>query len=217
MGWADQFSLDALGLASEVFGTGALFGPKAKANGADALAKATDAGFAILREGPTGVSKLFDRLRCGAGHPQDRPQARYGRIHAWLKRGARSTDEFEVLRALLRDHFERNWWRRVNLGGSPQQRSKPKRQRCRITARPSIALNGAVSIEQVRRMPESSASGRRIRSRRMAASGGGAAQPSNGKSSCQFFCQRSDMCARARVSSWPRSEAVAQFVIGRVR
>jgi hypothetical protein len=73
------------------------------------LALATSVGFQLLDSGPTKIAAYFESLRQSPGKPQDRPQARYGRIYDWLKRGAGSGPELEPLRAILRQHILDNW------------------------------------------------------------------------------------------------------------
>ncbi|MEO9517183.1 MAG: hypothetical protein ABJH45_16420 [Paracoccaceae bacterium] len=73
------------------------------------MAVATSAGFRLLNAGQSEVVDYFESLRTGAGKPQDRPQARYGRIYDWLKRGAGSGPEFEPFREALRQHILDSW------------------------------------------------------------------------------------------------------------
>lgn len=111
VGWASSFPIGALGAICEVLGVSVIHGKAATLRqlSQKELATATSAGFAILNEGPSKVLAYFERLRVSPGKPQDRPQARYGRIYDWLKRGAGSGSEFEPLRELLRHHILDNW------------------------------------------------------------------------------------------------------------
>ena len=40
---------------------------------------------------------------------QDTPQSRYGKIRDWLKRGGGSSEGFEAIRSVLRQHIRDNW------------------------------------------------------------------------------------------------------------
>lgn len=110
-GWASSFPLGALGAICEMLGVSRVHGKTAtlgRLSQAE-LAIATAAGFELLNDGPTEVLAYFEGLRVDPGKPQDRPQARYGRIYDWLKRGAGSGPEFEPLRGLLRQHILESW------------------------------------------------------------------------------------------------------------
>jgi hypothetical protein len=101
-GWASNFPIDALGAACEMLGISQVYGKNATLGGLTEaeLAVATSAGFQLLDAGPIEITTYFERLRCDLGKPQDRPQARYGRIYDWLKRGAGDGFELEPLRAI---------------------------------------------------------------------------------------------------------------------
>lgn len=73
------------------------------------LAVVTSVGFRLLDSGPKEITAYFENLRREPGKPQDRPQARYGRIYDWLKRGAGSGPELERLQAVLRQHILNKW------------------------------------------------------------------------------------------------------------
>lgn len=110
-GWANSFPVGALGAICEVLGVSVIHGKTATLGrlSQEELATAASAGFSILNEGPSEVLAYFERLRMSPGKPQDRPQACYGKIYDWLKRGAGSGPEFEPLRDLLRQHILENW------------------------------------------------------------------------------------------------------------
>lgn len=110
-GWATSFPIGALGAICEVLGVSVIHGKIATLGqlSQEDLATATSAGFAMLNAGPSEVRSYFERLRTRQGKPQDRPQACYGKIYDWLKRGAGSGPEFEPLRDLLRRHILENW------------------------------------------------------------------------------------------------------------
>jgi hypothetical protein len=90
---------------SQIYGKGAILGGLSGAE----LAVATSVGFRLLDCGPSEITAYFETLRRALGQPQDRPQARYGRIYDWLKRGAGSGPELEPLRGVLRQHILDNW------------------------------------------------------------------------------------------------------------
>ena len=106
-GWARDFPIGALGAICEMLGVSMKHGKSATIGklSQTELAIATSAGFRLLNAGPTEVIAYFESLRLNPGKPQDRPQARYGRIYDWLKRGAGSGPEFEPLRDVLRQHI----------------------------------------------------------------------------------------------------------------
>ncbi|UWQ97794.1 TniQ family protein [Rhodobacteraceae bacterium S2214] len=110
-GWANSFPIGALGAICEVLGGSVIHGKTATLGrlSQEELAIATSAGSAMLNAGPSEVRSYFERLRTHPGKPQDRPQARYGRIYDWLKRGTESGPEFEPLKDLLRHHILENW------------------------------------------------------------------------------------------------------------
>jgi hypothetical protein len=110
-GWASRFPIDALGATCEMLGVSQIYGKDAILRGLSdtELAVATSVGFRLLDSGPTEITAYFENLRQALGQPQDRPQARYGRIYDWLKRGAGSGPELEPLRAILRQHILDNW------------------------------------------------------------------------------------------------------------
>ncbi|MEH6644292.1 TniQ family protein [Sulfitobacter sp.] len=110
-GWASRFPIDALGATCEMLGISQIYGKYAILGGISGaeLAVATSVGFRFLDSGPTEITAYFETLRRALGQPQDRPQARYGRIYDWLKRGAGSGPELEPLRAILRQHILENW------------------------------------------------------------------------------------------------------------
>ena len=110
-GWASRFLIDALGATCEMLGISQIYGKDATLGGmSDAeLALATSVGFRLLDSGPTEITAYFETLRRALGQPQDRPQAGYGRIYDWLKRGAGSGPELEPLRAILRQDILDNW------------------------------------------------------------------------------------------------------------
>lgn len=110
-GWARHFSLGALGAICEILGVSQTHGKAAslrEVSTAD-LAKAMSKGFRLINAGPTKITAYFEHLRCASGKPQDRPQARYGRIYDWLKRGAGHGPDFEPLRNILRQHILNTW------------------------------------------------------------------------------------------------------------
>lgn len=110
-GWASRFPIDALGATCEMLGISKVYGKDAALGDlSDAeLAVATSEGFRLLDGGPTQITAYFETLRRAPRQPQDRPQAGYGRIYDWLKRGAGSGPELEQLRAILRQHILENW------------------------------------------------------------------------------------------------------------
>lgn len=110
-GWAKDFPIDALGATCEVLGVSVIYGKNVKLGELSVfdLAMASSAGFRLLNKGPAIVQNYFEALRRQPGKPQDRPQARYGRIYDWLKRGAGSGIGLEPLRAVLRDHILEKW------------------------------------------------------------------------------------------------------------
>lgn len=110
-GWASSFPIGALGAICEMVGVSRIHGKMATLGQLSLaeLAIATSAGFELLNDGPSKVFTFFEGLRMSPGKPQDRPQARYGRIYDWLKRGAGSGPEFEPLRDILRQHILDNW------------------------------------------------------------------------------------------------------------
>ena len=110
-GWASSFPLGALGAICEMLGVSRAHGKTATLGrlSQTELAIATSAGFELLNDGPSEVLAYFEGVRVDPGKPQDRPQARYGRIYDWLKRGAGSGPEFEPLRGLLRQHILESW------------------------------------------------------------------------------------------------------------
>lgn len=110
-GWASRFPIDALGATCEMLGVSQTHGKNATLGGvSDAeLAVATSVGFRLLDSGPTELVAYFENLRRTPGQPQDRPQARYGRIYDWLKRGSGCGPDLEPLRAILRQHIIENW------------------------------------------------------------------------------------------------------------
>lgn len=109
--WASRFPIDALGASCEMLGISQIHGKDAILGGLSdtELAVATSVGFQFLDSGPTEITAYFETLRRALGQPQDRPQARYGRIYDWLKRGGGSGPELEPLRAILRQHILDNW------------------------------------------------------------------------------------------------------------
>lgn len=110
-GWATSFPIGALGAICEVLGVSVIHGKTATLTqlAQEELATATSTGFALLNGGPNKVLAYFEHLRMNPGKPQDRPQACYGKIYDWLKRGAGSGTEFEPLRELVRQHILENW------------------------------------------------------------------------------------------------------------
>ena len=110
-GWASSFPIGALGAICEMLGASLIHGKTAtlgRLSQAE-LAVATSVGFELLNGGPSEVLAYFEGLRMSPGKPQDRPQACYGRIYDWLKRGAGSGPELEPIRDLLRQHILVNW------------------------------------------------------------------------------------------------------------
>ncbi|WP_113913251.1 TniQ family protein [Roseovarius dicentrarchi] len=110
-GWAANLSIGAAGVASEMLGASLVFGKGAALRELSAyeLAVATDAGFALLNKGPDALLTFFQSLRAETGSPQDRPSARYGRIHDWMRRGAGAGLGFGHLRDILRQHILETW------------------------------------------------------------------------------------------------------------
>ena len=110
-GWAKSFPIGALGAICEMLGVSVIHGKAATLGqlSQEELAAATSAGFTILNNGPHAALAYFERLRMSPSKPQDRPQACYGKLYDWLKRGAGSGPEFESLRDLLRQHILENW------------------------------------------------------------------------------------------------------------
>ena len=110
-GWARDFPIDALGATCEMLGISQVYGKNATLGGLSEaeLSVATSAGFRLLDAGPIEITAYFESLRHDPGKPQDRPQARYGRIYDWLKRGAGNGPELEPLRAVIRKHILEKW------------------------------------------------------------------------------------------------------------
>lgn len=110
-GWASDFPVGVLGAICEMLGVSIKHGKSATLGkrSQSELAISTSAGFLLLNAGPTEVAAYFENLRLSPRKPQDRPQARYGRIYDWLKRGAGSGPEFEPFRDVLRQHILENW------------------------------------------------------------------------------------------------------------
>lgn len=110
-GWASRFPIDALGAACEMLGVSMVYGKDAILDGLSDvdLAEASSMGFRLLDSGPAQINEYFENLRRAPRQPQDRPQAGYGRIYDWLKRGAGSGPELKPLRTILRQHILENW------------------------------------------------------------------------------------------------------------
>ena len=110
-GWAMRFPIDALGSACEMLGAAQMFGKrKALSSLTEAdLATATDAGFTLLDAGPPTIVSFFEALRNDFGTPQDKHQARYGRLYQWMARGNGSNAAFTPLRDLFRQHILDTW------------------------------------------------------------------------------------------------------------
>ncbi|PVH27707.1 TniQ family protein [Pararhodobacter oceanensis] len=109
--WLMEFSLGALGAACEMMGISLLFGKQVGIRDMTSrdLAVATDSGFALLAEGPQAVVAYFETLHSEKGSPQDKPQARYGRIYEWMTRGSGKGDAYAPLRDLFRQHILETW------------------------------------------------------------------------------------------------------------
>ncbi|WP_417586822.1 TniQ family protein [Pararhodobacter oceanensis] len=110
-GWLMEFQLGALGAACEMMGISLLLGKQAGIRDMTPreLAVATDVGFTLLADGPQAVVAYFETLRSEKGSPQDKPQARYGRIYEWMARGSGKGDAYAPLRDLFRQHILETW------------------------------------------------------------------------------------------------------------
>ncbi|MEP0951151.1 MAG: hypothetical protein ABJG96_04195 [Paracoccaceae bacterium] len=110
-GWASSFPIGVLGAICEMLGVSVKHGKSSTLGEVSQtdMAVATSAGFRLLDAGQSEVVDYFESLRLSPSKPQDRPQARYGRIYDWLKRGAGCGPEFEPLREALRQHILDSW------------------------------------------------------------------------------------------------------------
>lgn len=108
IGWANQFDLGSLGIASEMLGR-AVLRLVGRPDNEEQLARATDRGFALTAGGPDQIETALMALRCQSSEAQVRPQGAYAPLYEWLNRGSGTKEPFKPIRRIVREHVWNTW------------------------------------------------------------------------------------------------------------
>lgn len=106
-----MLDVEIVGECAEMIDASLLFGKNRGVTSCSSgtLAEAVSGGVTVPIGGPEVVLKFFEALRFAEGAVQDRPQGRYGCIHAWWTRDGGSNSWFEPDPAILRNHIMMSW------------------------------------------------------------------------------------------------------------